>query len=435
MVALAELKQCRVAMWGFGVEGKATAEYLKKHHVSFKVLCREDEVDNRYDCLTKEVTTTLLNDFDVVIKSPGISPYKSIIKQAKTQFTSPTALWFVNEYPKCKCTNVIAVTGTKGKSTTASLLTHVLDACEMKVNLLGNIGQPLIASGVDYDAIVLEASSFQIYDGQIRADIAVMTNLFEEHLDWHNGTDNYYCDKLKILDHAAVKILNAENKALMSRTRGMDDVVYFNDKSGYYVKDEFLMHGHDIVLSLADITLIGQHNLQNIGTVLQVCRQLSLDMGICIAAIKTFQPLAHRLQNLGKIGKHFAINDSIATTPIATLAAMQTVDLSITTLLVGGYDRGNNWIDFADELMMNPPELLILSGENSQVIYNRLQSQNANFTYLLCQDLNSAIKQARTLTVDDGIILLSPGAPSFDQFGSYIERGNFFEQQLRFYED
>ena len=145
--------------------------------------------------------------------------------------------------------------------------------------------------------------------------------------------------------------------------------------------------------------------------------------------------MQHRLQNLGKIGNHFAINDSIATTPIATLAAMKTVDLSKTTLLIGGYDRGNDWSGFIEEINHNPPNLLLISGQNSKALYQHLQSINASFKYILCENLKKAIHQAQLLTQTDGIILLSPGAPSFDQFESYIKRGEFFEQELRKHEN
>ena len=150
--------------------------------------------------------------------------------------------------------------------------------------------------------------------------------------------------------------------------------------------------------------------------------------------MKTFQPLAHRLQYLGKIGKHHAINDSISTTPIATMAALGTVDRSRTILLVGGFDRGNDWTKFADSLNERPPKLLLISGANGEAIYNHLQSIDAKFSFMYCKTLAQAIKMANKKSNDDDIILLSPGAPSFDQFKSYIERGDFFQQELKKYE-
>jgi UDP-N-acetylmuramoylalanine--D-glutamate ligase len=426
---LSELKNKKIAIWGFGVEGQACAAYLSKQGIAFQILCKASEAIDKYDCINSEVNQELLDTFDCIIKSPGISPYTSLLKQAKASITSPTALWFANE-KKCP---VIVITGTKGKSTTASMLAEVLSKIGKSVNLVGNIGTALISSHSDYDYLVLEASSFQIYDGEIKADIVVVTNLFEEHLDWHAGIDNYFKDKLKVLNQAKVKIINADNQILNERVKD-ENVIYFNDKNGFYVQQQQLFYQDKPVLNLSQVKLIGEHNLQNIGAVLSVCQQLGLSMQLCIDVIKNFKPLAHRLQDLGKIGEHCAINDSISTTPIATLAAMQTVDQSITTLLIGGFDRGNNWMDFAKELVKNPPNLLILSGQNGKIIYDCLLNIKPQFRFEICDTLADAIDYARKNTEKDGIILLSPGAPSFDQFDSYIKRGEFFAEKLKSYE-
>lgn len=423
--SLKYLNNVNIAIWGFGVEGKATAYYLTKNKIDFKVLCHESELDNQYTCITDIVDRQLLNSFDVVIKSPGISPYDNLVKETSARITSPTAIWFANE----KATKVIAVSGTKGKSTTVSLLAHILDYCGKSVNLVGNIGQPLITANSDVDYIVLESSSFQIYDGNIQADIAVLTNLYAEHVDWHQGKENYFKDKLQLLDGAQVKIINAHNPILMQLVN--HEVEYFNIECGYHVVDETLLYLEKKVLELSQINLIGKHNLENIGAALTVCQKLELDISSCIAAIKTFKPLVHRLQALGKIGLHYAINDSIATTPIATMAALQTLEPSRTTLLVGGYDRGNEWMDFAIALNHSPPNLLIISGNNGKIIHKHLVALEAKFNYILCVTLKESIFLAQEKSKEDDTILLSPGAPSFDQFESYIKRGEFFEMELK----
>jgi UDP-N-acetylmuramoylalanine--D-glutamate ligase len=427
---LSELKNKNIAIWGFGVEGKATAEYLARNNIKFSVICKTEEIDNAIEGirthLNNWIHSPLLNNFDVVIKSPGISPYTDLVKNTIAQFTSPTAIWFANE----KKTSVIAVTGTKGKSTTVSLLTHILKSYGKSVNLVGNIGQALISSSSNYDYIVLEASSFQIQDGGIQADIALINNIFPEHIDWHNGEKNYFKDKLRILKNAKIKIINAENVNLTQMVQDKD-VSYFNIKLGFHVENDQLLYKSKVVLNLSDINLIGTHNLQNIGAALSICTSLDLDIGKCIKAIKTFKPLAHRLQNLGRIGKHFAINDSIATTPIATIAAMQTQDLNKTTLLVGGYNRGNDWTEFAQLLNDNPPQLLILSGENAHEILQHFKTIKTHCNFVYCDTLKQAIKLAQSQTPENHTILLSPGAPSFDQFESYIKRGEFFAEELK----
>jgi len=422
---LSEIINKKIAIWGFGVEGQATAKYLSEKNISFTVLCKDTESVDKYMCETAKVDTDLLNKFDVIIKSPGISPYSKIVKYTTAQLTSPTAIWFANE----KNTTVIAVTGTKGKSTTVSLLAHVLKKSGKNVNLVGNIGQALISSTSNYDYIVLEASSFQIYDGNIQADVVLVNNLSAEHVDWHQGAANYFKDKLKILAQAKIKIINAKNQQL-NKLVNDESVHYFNIDNGFYVHKEALMFKDKQILCLADVQLMGTHNLENIGAALCVCLHLGVDIDTCINAVKSFKPLAHRLQNLGKIGQHYAINDSIATTPVATLAAMKTVDLSKTTLLVGGYDRGNDWTEFAEAINKNPPDLLLVSGQNAEAITNHLVHIKAQFAFKLCENLPDAINYAKLNSPTNHTILLSPGAPSFDQFDSYIKRGEFFHLEL-----
>lgn len=426
---LSQLKGKRVAIWGLGVEGKATAEYLTEKCIPFTVLCSESELINKYNCDTRKVTPSLLNSFEVLIKSPGISPYSDMMKDVQTKMTSPTAIWFANE----KHTKVIVITGTKGKSTTASLLAHILKFCKLSVNLVGNIGQALISSSSDFDYIVLEASSFQIYDGNITADIALFNNLFPEHLDWHKGERNYFNDKLRLLKTSEIKFINYLNKNLMDLTRETD-VHYFNNTNGFHTENDCLYYKDQPIISISETNLLGVHNLQNIGAALSVCKEINLPLESCAEAVRTFQPLAHRLQNLGVIAGLTAINDSIATTPVATLAALDTVNRDNTILLIGGYDRGNDWSQFAEALAESPPGKLIISGQNRQAIYNHLRTLKADFVYNSCNSLKDAIKMAVEIANEGDTILLSPGAPSFDQFSSYLERGLFFEKELRKYE-
>ncbi len=425
-VKLVNIRNKKIAVWGFGVEGRAVADYLYKHGIDFTVLCSEKEKDERYNCETKKVDVALLDLYGIVVKSPGISPYSELVKSSQAQFTSATALWFANE----KNTKVIAITGTKGKSTIVSLLNHVLESLGCKVNLVGNIGTPLISASSDCNYIVLEASSFQIYDGEIQADIALINNLYPEHVDWHEGADNYFTDKLKLLNKATTKIINAKNEELVKRTSKMDCVL-FNVKNAFHVVAKSLYLNNVEVLQIDDIQLIGQHNLENIGAVLTICNELKLDVTTCLKAIKAFEPLEHRLQNLGKIGCHFAINDSIATTPIATLAALKTQNCSTTTLFVGGFDRGNEWSEFTQALDNSPPALLLLTGQSGKIIYDYLNGINSSIAYNYFEKLVDAIEFAVENTPKNHTLLLSPGAPSFDEFDNYKQRGHYFEKELR----
>ena len=431
---LSTLKKSKVAIWGFGVEGQATATYLQNKHIDFSVLCQASEVKDDVNCLTQKVDVSLLNQFDIVIKSPGISAYDKRITQANTLFTSATALWFANERhknPQCK---IIAITGTKGKSTTASLLAHVLQAVGKTVNLVGNIGKPLLLSHCNYDFIVMEASSFQIYDGQIKADLAVVLNLFAEHLDWHHGEENYYHDKIKIFTNATVKIINHQNRTLsqlLKATATNRTLHCYNDGTDFLLSEKKIYTKQATLINADEIQLLGKHNLENILAVLEITTLLKIAPQNTAQALKSFVPLPHRLQKLGKIGQHYAINDSIATTPMATIVALQTVVLAQTTVLIGGFDRGHDWSGFVQKLALNPPNLIIINGDNAKKLKTLFDEMAPDVAYLWAIDLHAAIKLAQEKTPVLGTILLSPGAPSFDQFNSYIERGEFFEHTLK----
>jgi UDP-N-acetylmuramoylalanine--D-glutamate ligase len=260
----------------------------------------------------------------------------------------------------------------------------------------------------------------------------VVTNLYPEHIDWHGDVERYFADKLKLLEYAQIKILNAQNPTLNSRVRD-DAIQYFNDKNSYHVDGNHLYHQQQSLLALDDIQLIGSHNLENIAAVLMVCDALQLEQQKVLQSIKQFKPLAHRLQSLGKIGKHFAINDSIATTPMATIAALKTIDLHNSTLLIGGYDRGHDWSGFVADLIENSPQLIIISGQNADLIYALFEKLDSTCQYIKCATLDDSIQYAVEHTPENGLILLSPGAPSFDQFESYIKRGLFFEQEMKKY--
>ncbi|HFC30805.1 MAG TPA: UDP-N-acetylmuramoyl-L-alanine--D-glutamate ligase, partial [Oceanospirillales bacterium] len=382
---LSELKQKKIALWGFAVEGKATAQYLDKHGIAFTVLCPESEKPAEFPCICDSVDTALLNRFEVIIKSPGISAYDECLKSSNAIFTSATAIWFANE----KQTKVIAVTGTKGKSTTSSLVAHVLKNSGKTVNLVGNIGKPLILSSSDYDYIVMEVSSFQAFDGNIQADYAIVLNLFAEHLDWHHGKENYFSDKLKLLQNATIKIINKKNKTLLNLVQqnfSNQDVLYFNDDKTYKIMADCIYFNAKKILCLSEIQLLGKHNLENILAVLKICDVLNIALNSTLKAIKSFNPLPHRLQKLGKIGKHFAINDSIATTPMATIAALKTVDLAITTLIIGGYDRGHDWCDFVRQLCEIKPFLIIIAGANSKKLTPLFAKSTQAVAYLQADD-------------------------------------------------
>lgn len=436
---LDQLNHQKVAIWGYGVEGRASVHYLQRHLPDLKltVLCPDKEADNGDVTFNHQtVTAELLNQFDVVIKSPGISPYQSAVQDSQSKIISASALWFSNELKRHdKPPTVVAITGTKGKSTASYLLNTALQAYGLNTVLAGNFGTPLIACEADCDVVVLETSSYQAQDGAIQADIAVMLNLYSEHLDWHGDETTYHRDKWRLLTESKHALINAQdNQSRQWQNQSPPKAVtLFNHLSGFYVLDEVLMHQDKALLSTAGWPLKGAHNLENLAAVLTVLKVMGLDVKPALNAVKRCPPLPHRLQSLGVFNGVDVINDSIASTPHATWAALQTVPVERTVLLVGGYERGVDWRWFAEKIADKPPKLIICSGANGERISQTLKKHNAIIKLLQVDTLRSAAEKALDVTQPGDYVLLSPGAPSFDAFQDYRERGEQFSQWIQEY--
>lgn len=430
---LHELKQKHVAVWGYGVEGKATAKYLIQHcpTLKFTVLCKSHEIDNQpVKFYTEAVDSEVLNQFDVVIKSPGISAYTEPAKSAHCSIISSTALWFDNE----KNGTVIAITGTKGKSTSCAMLAAVLQDMGFAVVLAGNFGVPLISCVDQYDYVVLETSSYQSQDGAIKADVAVILNLYSEHLDWHISEQQYHQDKLRILNQAKHWVLNDKdhNSIQYMGVKKVDKKIsWFNQSNGFYELNQVLMYQDKALFSHYGWQLKGAHNLINAAAVCSIISLLKLDIKIAINTLKKFKPLPHRLQPIGQFNGINFINDSIASTPHATFAALKTVDASKTILLVGGYDRGVDWNWWAEAIKTAPPKLIVCSGQNAEKIHQVILKHEIKTQSIWQADLKDAVKMAiKSASIGD-VVLLSPGAPSFDAFTDYQHRGQQFEQWIK----
>jgi UDP-N-acetylmuramoylalanine--D-glutamate ligase len=434
---LDQLVNKRVAVWGYGVEGKATVSYLKRHasDLTVTVLCPATEADSGDVVFNHEsVTAELLNQFDVVIKSPGISPYQSAVKDSQTDLISASVLWFSNERHRGdKSPTVVAITGTKGKSTACYLLHEALQACGLNSVLAGNFGRPLIACDNSYDVIVLETSSYQAQDGAIQADIAVLLNLYSEHLDWHGGESQYHQDKWRLLQQAKQRVINAKdsNSEQLLRRFPLNSFSRFNHFSGFYVLDDVLMFQDKALLSQAGWALPGRHNLENLAAVMSVIQLMKLDAKPALNRIKKCSPLPHRLAPVGTFDGVHVIDDSIASTPHATWAALQTVAIRRTVLLLGGFERGIDWQWFAEKIANNPPKHIICSGANGQRISQILKEQNDIIKLSQVDTLQAAVQQALERSEPGDCILLSPGAPSFDAFQDYQDRGQQFSQWIK----
>ncbi len=459
----AALEGKRVAVWGAGREGRAALAALARRlpQLPVTLFCSPEEagvlqsgprdtgsgdsavngqvtgnhpVPKALSVIAGQPDAAALAAFDVVIKSPGISAYKPEILAAQQQgtlFTSGTALWFGEHPDAC----VIGVTGTKGKSTTSALIAHLARSLDIPTALAGNIGMPLLELDDQQAALwVVELSSFQTGDAGPLA-VGVVTSLFPEHLDWHGSSERYFADKLRLADVSRTLLVNGGQPDLLARTADHPRRLLFGDADGWHVdSQDWITRGTERVVDARELPLSGEHNRRNACAALAALEQAGFDAVAAATAIAEFRPLPHRLQTLGERNGILWIDDSISTTPEATLAAINSIDRRPLAVIVGGHDRGLDWSGFAAALAGCERVTLVVQGGNRQRIAAALADHGVS-RVLTCPDLARAVARAQESIGDDACIALSPGAPSFDQFRDYAERGSRFAELAGFSPD
>ena len=442
-----------MALWGWGHEGRAAYGALRRRDSGFVIrdseqaktplpltlFCNQAEAAKARVLadpaliIETDATAERLSAFDVVIKSPGISPYRPealAAAECGTWFIGGTALWFA-EHADAR---TICVTGTKGKSTTTALLAHLLRAGGHRTALAGNIGVPLLEL-IDGEAEfwAIELSSYQTRDvaaSGVRPEIAVVTNVFPEHLDWHGSEQRYVDDKLALLTGAKprIAVLNAADARLTALSLPDSDVRWFNRDDGWHLRGDALHRGDAFVFDTASVPLPGRHNRGNLCAVLAAIDALDLDAAVLAPHAASFQPLPHRLQALGTRDGIAYVNDSISTTPHATLAALDVFRGQPVALLVGGHDRGLDWGAFAEAMSTHAPHAIVTMGQNGERIHALLEPLARKDCFRLDRagNLAEAVALARKALANEGVLLLSPGAPSFGAYRDYTERGRHF---------
>jgi UDP-N-acetylmuramoylalanine--D-glutamate ligase len=442
---IAELEAARIAILGVGREGQAAYNWLRRN-LPFKALTliAESPADagfiNRLtpddQLLIEPLTGSRLRSFDVLVRSPGISIYREALRhalEAGVRITTPTNLWFA-AHPDAK---TVCITGTKGKSTTAALLAHMLRVGGFEFRLAGNIGLPLLDcddEGVDW--WVIELSSYQIADLEAAPTIAVILNFSPEHLDWHGSERVYRQDKLRLADLSGrgVLIVNGADIELAGHFAAASNLTWFNTFAGIHVEDRQVFDRNILLPMIIPSGLPGRHNLLNIAAALTAAGAAGLDVGQAANAVSSFKSLPHRLQELGQRDDVTYINDSIASTPVATAAALEALQDRPLLLILGGLDRGLDWSRYAKPFMAASPKVVIGMPASGSRIIETLRS--AGFSpaggFYEVPDLPAAVTLAQTLAARGDTVLLSPGAPSFPQFVDFRDRGHTFARLCGF---
>ena len=408
-----ELANRRVGIWGVGIEGRAAHRAAR---VFTDDIVLVDDAPSSPDVLaTNDGGLTALATCEIVLKSPGIPRRRADVEQLAHQvhLTSALEVWLAGT----DRSRVIAVTGTKGKSTTTALIDFFLRAEGASSRRVGNSGEPPYdTEQVDTEWTVLEVSSFQAVDLIEAPGIVVVTSLGADHLDWHGSLDHYHRDKLSL-----------------THTEGHHLTVIPDDPALLLRRDEIggditIAPGRDEELATA-LGLIGRHNAGNVSVALTVVaralhRASSEVRTTALAAADQFSPLPGRLTLVHRSGDVDFIDDGLATTPLATAAALEAFPDRHVVLIVGGFDRGVDYRDLFHAVAAHGDVQLVTTGPAGDRIAS---SAPSTLPLVRATSFDDAVRQALTHMADRrGVVLLSPGAPSFDEFTNWSERSAAF---------
>ncbi len=420
-----DLKNKKICILGFGKEGKSTYNYLTSHGITnIKV---HDKIMQEVDGVYGDDYLNNLDKYDIIIKSPGISLKDIDITSIKDKLSSELELLL--EYSK---STIIGITGSKGKSTTTSLIYEMLKANGLDTYLLGNIGIPIfdyLDSFNENSYLVIEMAALQLEYVCHSPHIGVITNLFEEHLDHFGTLDKYYNAKLNMF-----KYQNSSDYAIYSKDN--EDLAKLVNEGKYKsrmiptsldnIVDDYIMIDGEKVYNINNKrTLLGRHNLANIINALNVCNVLKLDMNKCVMAITDFKTLPHRMELVGTYDGITYYDDAIATIPEATIDCIDALK-NVDTLITGGKDRGIDYTPLVDYINNSSITNVICMPETGYKIEKLINKK----TYHI-EELEDACKVAKEVTKKGAICLLSPSASSYNKFKNFEEKGNYFQKYVK----
>lgn len=411
----------RILIAGFGREGKSTLRFLQQYMPDATVgiadkneTAFQDIDKERYNLYFGDEYLKASSDYDVVIKTPGISVKDIYIDFSK--ITSQTDL-FLEAFHN----QVIGITGTKGKSTTSTLIYHLIKESGNDAILAGNIGIPILDCVNDINErtiIVYELSAHQLQFINRSPHVGILLNVFEEHLD-HFGTFEKYKDaKVNVLRYMSdddVAVVNNDLYRAVSRQLSAVSVDFEN-----YSFDDYNINWEDI-------PLLGEHNKMNIKAALCACKSYGLSIEDLIPHLYTFKSLEHRQEYVGIFKGVKFYNDSISTIPQATIAALKTIK-NVNFLLLGGFDRGIDYEPLVAYLKENPLPYILITGRAGQTIKDKLQTAEYKGNILEYTDMESAFVMMKQYAKSGDVCLLSPAAASYDRYKNFEERGRVFKE-------
>lgn len=437
----------KVLVMGLSKSGIAAAKYLNTRGADVYITEIKPEKDLDAEKIAElrnldikieagQHSDEFLEDVYVAITSPGIPIRSEIFKklhERKVPIMSEVELAYQESGKP-----FVAITGTNGKTTTTSLVSHILGE-EFNAPACGNIGNPpcnlLLDDSVDY--YVCEMSSYQIATtNTMQAQIACWLTFTPDHIDWHEGLENYFNAKAKLFlppCTPAYSVINGADEKLLEFSKKLQNCFLFakeTDDNCCYEKDGYLCFKRnkkeEQIIKMSECPLVGEHNYQNIMCSIIVAKLIGLENDVIVKAIKSFKAPEHRLEFVKNLNGIDIYNDSKATNPEAAIVAINSFNNGNTVLIAGGRDKNTDLKEFCESIKQHI-KTVILIGEASERFATNLKE--SGFDNIIFKDsMESAIDEG--ISLNPKVLLLSPACASFDMFNSFEHRGEVFKNYV-----
>lgn len=460
---VARLANARVAVWGRGAEGTAAVALARARGAEVTVV--DDRVEGALaDHAEASPPTVVLapavvadGDFDVVLHSPGVSRYRPELAAAAARgswVTTMTALWFEDFGDE----TVVAITGSKGKTTTALLVAAALEASGRRVTVAGNMGRPLAElyapDAPAVDAYVVEVSSYQAAELTVSPPVGVLTLLAPDHLQWHGSYERYVADKLNLFAHRPrmVVAVNATDPPSWAATGALAGRVGYgaacspiglapsgegDEGASGVVMVEGIAYGDVEILARTGLRLRGRHNLVNLCGALSAARAVTgvvPPVEALARVLATAAPLPSRLRTVAVTGGLEFVDDTLASNPAGTVAALETFAGRRICLVAGGADRGVPFEPLVAELVSLASSVSVVAlGPAGARLVDELAAASRGTRaprVVMAVTVREAVEQAASLVGKSGVVLFSPGAPTPSEEGTYVERSAAFAEAV-----
>ena len=428
----------KIAIIGYGLQGASSYKYWRDGNSI--TICDQNEIKDPprdVELLIGEDHLKNLNDFDLIVRSPSVHPrdiFSANGEQIKDKITTNT-----NEFFKvCPSKNIIGVTGTKGKGTTSSLITKMLEAGGKKVHLGGNIGTPpleMLEAGInESDYVVLELANFQLIDLKYSPHIAVCLMVVPEHQDWHEGMEEYVTAKKQLFIHQTpsdIAIYYSDNeisKDIASSGEGVK-IPYF-ENPGANINNELVVIDGRTICRTDEVKLLGRHNLQNICAAVTATWQIDQNTEAIKQVTTSFTGLDHRLELVRELNGVKYYDDSFATTPESAIVAIEAFK-DPKVIILGGSDKGAEYIKLANTVAGGNVKHAVLIGDTAKSIEQALKNEGFSDYSFGSKDINEIVELCKEKSSPGDVVLLSTGCASFGIFKDYKDRGEKFKKAVQ----